>query len=67
MAEKMASREEWDVTERQEIAVSISRPGKSIGVKRGSRDKASAMRCVLPGVHLIIRLYIEIFCAYVGA
>ena len=44
IAEKMMSKDEVEVTERQDMAVSIFKPDKSLGANRGARDKASVIR-----------------------
>ena len=55
----MISREDEEVDAKQEMAVSISSPGKSSGENKGARERASAMRCVLPGVHCTLKLYMD--------
>ena len=55
------SNEAEEVMERHVIAVSISRPGSSLASNKGAQDNASAMRCVFPGVHFTVKLYIATF------
>ena len=50
------SSEAEEVAERQVMAVSISSPGRSLASNKGARERASAMRCVFPGVHLTLKL-----------
>ena len=57
----MMSNEAEEVAEGQVMAVSISRPGRSLAANRGARKRASAIRCVFPGVHFTWKLYIATF------